>query len=432
MHKRHLLLGCCAAMGAGLFTGLGLRAAGPWANPCRGALPPDLAEHALLRGAFEGLDATRLVDTHAHLLGTGDSGSGCTVHASLHQWWQPREVIRRKGILNAACIDEDTVASVDRAYVERLQALAADFPAGARWWLFAFDRAHDDAGRPAPEWTTFHVPDAYAAAVAASGGARFAWVASIHPYRDDALPALDAALAAGAVAVKWLPSSMNIDLRDPRCRPFCERLARAGVPLVVHSGEEKAAPGAHREEFGNPLHVRALLAHGAPVIVAHCGSLGQAIDEDRHSKPSVPAFDLWARLMDEHAHEGRLFGDLSAVFQRNRTDEVWHALLRRTAWHGRLLHGSDHPLPGVMPLVSFKRFIRAGLLAEAHAAPLQRLREHNPLLADLVIKRTLSSGGAQLPPAVFEGRALNSLASLRDDAWPTKSPSRRPVPPLLA
>ncbi len=413
MKRRHLLLGCCAAMGAGLFTGLGLRAAGPFTNPCRGALTPELADHPLVRAALEGLDASRLIDTHAHLLGTGDGGSGCSVHPSLHQWWQPREVIRRKGILNAACVDEDAVASIDHAYVERLHTLAAAFPRGARWWLFAFDRAHDDAGRPAPDWSTFHVPDAYAARIAQASGGRFAWVASIHPYRDDALPALEAALAAGAVAVKWLPSSMNIDLRDPRCRPFCERLARAGVPLIVHSGEEKAVPGAHREELGNPLHVRAVLAHGAPVIVAHCGSLGHAIDEDQPSKPSVPAFGLFARLMDDRAFEGRLFGDLSAVFQRNRSDEVWHALLRRQAWHGRLLHGSDHPLPGVMPLVSFRRFIRAGLLDEAHAAPLQRLREHNPLLADLVIKRTLASGGARLPAAVFEGRALDTLASFR-------------------
>jgi mannonate dehydratase len=173
-------------------------------------------------------------------------------------------------------------------------------------------------------------------------------------------------------------------------------------------------PGAHREEFGNPLHVRALLAHGAPVIVAHCGSLGSAIDEDLPSKPMVPAFDLFARLMDERAYEGRLFGDLSAVFQRNRTDAVWQALLSRPAWHGRLLHGSDHPLPGVMPLVSFKRFVRAGLLDEAAAAPLQRLREHNPLLADLVIKRTLRHQGRGLAAAVFEGRALDTLASFKN------------------
>ena len=74
------------------------------------------------------------------------------------------------------------------------------------------------------------------------------------------------------------------------------------------------------------------------------------------------------------------------------------------------------PLPGVMPLVSFKRFIRAGLLDEAAAAPLQRLREHNPLLADLVIKRTLRHQGRGLAAAVFEGRALDTLASFKNTA----------------
>jgi mannonate dehydratase len=64
--------------------------------------------------------------------------------------------------------------------------------------------------------------------------------------------------------------------------------------------------------------------------------------------------------------------------------------------------------------VSFKRFIRAGLLDEAAAAPLQRLREHNPLLADLVIKRTLRHQGRGLAAAVFEGRALDTLASFKN------------------
>ena len=409
MRRRHLLMGCCAALGAGLFTGLGLRAAGPLANPCRGTLPPDLAQHARVLAALEGLDRTRLVDTHAHLLGTGDGGSGCSVHPSLHQWWQPTEVLRRKGILNAACVDEDAVASVDHAYVERLHALAADFPAGARWWLYAFDRAHDDAGRPVADWTTFHVPDAYAARIAAASGGRFEWVASVHPYRPDAIEALDWALAHGAVALKWLPSSMNIDLRDARCRPLCERLAAAGRPLVVHCGEEHAVPGARRDELVNPLHVRAVLAHGVAVIVAHGATLGHALDEDRPSRPAVPSFDLFARLMQERAHEGRLFGDLAAVFQRNRRPEVWRAVIEREEWHPRWVHGSDHPLPGVMPLVSLKRLARAGLLGEDAVPVLQRLREHNPLLADLVIKRTLRAGGTALPAAVFEARALDTL-----------------------
>jgi mannonate dehydratase len=405
MNRRHLLAGCCAALGAGLFTGLGLASVGPLRNPCRGALPPDLAGHDLVRAALEGLDGAKLLDTHAHLLGTGDSGSGCSIHPSLHQWWHPVEVLRRKGILNAACVDEAS-PSIDRAYVERLLALSQDFPAGARWWLFGFEQAHDDAGRPAPAHSTFHVPDAYAAQVAAAHAQRFQWVASIHPYRPDALARLDAAQAAGAVAVKWLPSAMNIDLRDRRCRPFYERLTRGGLPLIVHGGEEKAVPGASRGELGNPLHVRHALARGVTVVMAHCGSLGEAADEDRPSRTSRPAFELFARLMDERAHGGRLLGDVSAVFQRNRSDDVWRTVLEREDWHGRLLHGSDHPLPGVMSLFSPQRLVRAGLLDEADVPVLLRVREHNPLLFDLLLKRRLHVGSIRFPAAVFEAHAL--------------------------
>lgn len=407
MRRRHLMLGCCGALAAGLFTSLTAQAAGPMRNPCRGPWSASGAGQALVEQAFDGVDAARLVDTHAHLLGTGDAGSGCTIHPSMHQWWRPVEVLRRRAILDASCVAPDA-PSIDRAYVERLQVLAADFPAGARWWLFAFEQAHDDTGQPRQDWTTFHVPDAYAAQVAAASPQRFAWVASVHPYRPDALARLDAAIAAGAVAVKWLPSAMNIDPRDSRCRPFCERLAVAGLPLIVHCGEEKAAPGAGRDELVNPLLVRHLLAHGTRVIVAHCASLGRAADTDRSSAPWRPAFELFARLMDEPEWQGRLFADISAVFQRNRKPEVWQTLMRRQDWHHRLLHGSDHPLPGLMPLFSLPALHRAGVLGEGDIDPLSRIREHNPLLFDFVLKRRLRLGASRLPASLFEGLALSA------------------------
>lgn len=353
--RRHLLQGCCGALAVGLFTGLvggqPAQAAGTLRNPCLATEAAAGPGQAFVDEALAGIDATRLVDTHAHLLGNGDAGSGCTVHPSMHQWWRPTEVLRRRALLNASCVPADA-QSIDRAYVERLQTLAAGFPAGARWWLFAFDQACDEAGQPAPDWTTFHVPDAYAQQVAAALPSRFAWVASIHPYRPDALARLDAALAGGAVAVKWLPSAMNIDPRDPRCRPFCERLAHAGVPLIVHFGEENAVPGAGRDDLVNPLLARHLMAHGTRVVVAHCASLGKAEDTDLTSAPARSAFDLFTRLMAEREWEGRLFADISAVFQRNRKPVVWQTVLQRQDWHHRLLHGSDYPLPGLIPLFS--------------------------------------------------------------------------------
>lgn len=407
-HSRRAFLGCCAAAAAGLFSGLGLagpaHAAAPWATRCRPALPPSAGE--LLQRVWQGLVPAELWDMHCHLLGNGDSGSGCYLHASLTSGFDVVERARRRVILDAACVGPDE-ASIDEAYVQRLRALAEAFPAGARWLLFAFDEAYDAGGAVQRDHTTVHVPDRYAAAVAAAAPERFGWVASIHPYRADALATLGEARRRGALAVKWLPSSMNIDLREPRSLAFGEAAAALGLPLIVHCGEEKAVPGARREDLVNPLHTRALLERGVRVIVAHCASLGHAADLDRPSAPEVPAFDLFARLMDERAFEGRLFGDISAVFQRNREPAVWRALIERQhggRWAGRLLHGSDHPLPGLKWLTSLPRLRRAGLLAEADEAPLAELREHNPLLFDLALKRSLRLGAARLGDEVFATR----------------------------
>jgi uncharacterized protein len=401
LNRRHLL--CCgAAAVAGLFTSLQSHAALPGIdNPCRGQLPEALARHELVRAAFDGIDATALWDVHAHLLGTGDSGSGCSVHPSMSQWWRPIEVLRRQAILNAACVGSEA-ASIDRAYVERLLALTADFPAGARWLLFAFDNAHQDDGAKQPDGTTFHVPDRYAREVCSKHTERFGFVASIHPYAPDASLRLNRAIADGALAIKWLPSAMNIDPRDARCRPFYDRLAATRLPLIVHFGEEQAVPGAGRGEFGNPLLARVMLEAGVRVVMAHCASLGHALDSDKPSAPRIAAFDLFARLMDERAHDKLLLGDISAVQQINRKTDVVRTLIERDDWHGRLLHGSDYPLPGIPILTRPQRLADAALL-DAEAVPvLVQIREHNPLLFDFVLKRSLRVGMRTLPAAVFE------------------------------
>jgi uncharacterized protein len=394
LNRRHLL--CCGAA-AGLFTALASPARAGLLNPCRSGVPDAL--RPLVERTFDGLKPAQLWDVHTHLLGTGDSGSGCTVNAQLSQWWHPMEVLRKRFILNAACVPTDA-PSVDRAYVERLRALAEDFPPGARWMLFAFDHACDNAGQPHAAHTTFHVPNAYAARIAAEHAQRFAWVTSIHPYRPDALARLDNALAKGAVALKWLPSAMNIDLRDPRLRPFYDRLAATRLPVIVHCGEERAVPGAGRDDLGNPLLVRAALEQGVRVIIAHCASLGSALDLDLKRPRQASAFSLFARLMDED-WGGRLLGDISVTLQTNRQPEVARTLLTRQDWHPRLLHGSDYPLPGIPAAVRLPALVNAGLLDAADAPALQALREHNPLLFDLALKRVVRWRGMRLSPAVF-------------------------------
>jgi len=139
-------------------------------------------------------------------------------------------------------------------------------------------------------------------------------------------------------------------------------------------------------------------------VMAHCASLGHAADSDKRSAPRVPAFELFKRLMDERAHEQLLLGDVSAVLQINRRTELARTLIERDDWHGRLLHGSDYPLPGIPILTRPQRLADAGLLDAAAVPVLQSIREHNPLLFDFVLKRSVRVGGRGLSAAAFDTR----------------------------
>lgn len=400
--RRRTFLTALALGGAGL-TGLGGCRMGGLLNPCLEVrLPPGLTNHPLIQGAWRGIDPARVLDVHVHLAGTGDGGRGddgpwVSPHGKTLR--RPAQFAAKRAYMNAACADP---RDVDASYVARMAALMEAFPPGARALLLAFDWHHDAAGRPVREMSHFHLPNSYAAAVAANHPERFLWAASIHPHRPDAVDALEEAAAQGALAVKWLPQAMGIDPASHRCDAFYAAAARLGLPILCHAGEEKAVDGGD-QELGNPLRLRRALERGVRVIVAHCASVGKGIDGDRgENGPKVDNFDLFSRLMGENEWKGLLFGDISAVTLANRPESVLKRLVARKEWHGRLMNGSDYPLPGAIFLVWLWRLQRWGYLAAEEVSVLDRLRHHNPLLFDFVLKRSLRVKGEGFPPEVFE------------------------------
>ncbi|TSA15251.1 MAG: amidohydrolase, partial [Betaproteobacteria bacterium] len=247
----------------------------------------------------------------------------------------------------------------------------------------------------------------YAAQIARRYAAHFEWVASVHPYRRDSVAQLEAAVAEGARAVKWLPAAMGMDPASKLCDPFYAAMARLDLPLITHAGLERALKGPDVQELGNPLRLRRALDHGVRVVVAHCASMGQDRDIDRGANGgAIGSFELFARLMDEPRYVGRLYGDISAMTQTARAGAALSQIIQREDWHARLLNGSDYPLPGVFPLYSIDYLSELGYI-DASAVPLFRsLREYNPLLFDFVLKRSLRAGGKRLAAGVFETRAF--------------------------
>ncbi|MCL2590725.1 MAG: amidohydrolase [Betaproteobacteria bacterium] len=373
-------------------------------NPCFDPAGTALDQNPWLARIWQGLDPAQVWDCHVHLAGTGDSGHGLYVGQKLLSLWHPVLYSQRMFYMNAGCVSSEP-GTVDENYVHRLALLARSMPNGFKAMLFAFDWYHGDNGQPEPKASTFYVPDNYARQMAEENPDVFEWVASIHPYRDDAVDRLEAAAAQGARAVKWLPAAQNIDPALGRCDAFFAALARLRLPLVIHCGEEKAVQSTSLMPLGNPLRLRRALDAGVKVVVAHCASHGE--DED-FDKPGTrkKSFDLFTRLMERSEWKENLFGDISATVLRNHEPEALKTLLTREDWHGRLFNGSDYPLPGILPLISLSRLVHHGLLPEESVADLEALRQANALHFDLALKRSLVWQGKSFPARTFETRAF--------------------------
>lgn len=377
---------------------------GLWHDCGPATLPPSLAQHALMARVWQGIDPAQLWDCHVHLLGSSSGGSGAWLNPRMDSLLHPIEALQKSFYLNAACVSGQ---NLDSAYVQRLLALHAAFPKGAKLMLLAFDWHYDEQGQRIKKLSPFYTPDEYAQSVTRAHPDQLEWIASVHPYREDAVHALEAAARGGARAVKWLPSVQGMDPADARCDRFYEALVRLKLPLLTHTGHELAVQGGQRQDYGNPLRLRRALDHGVRVIVAHCASLGDGIDLDRGPDgPPLGNLEMFGRLMDEPRYAKLLYGDLAAVGQQLRAGNKLRTLITRHDWHARLVYGSDYPLPGVLPIFSPRTLAADGFLQDGEAVFLNELRRYNPLLFDFALKRLLAVKGRGFDTAVFTSRRV--------------------------
>jgi predicted TIM-barrel fold metal-dependent hydrolase len=221
------------------------------------------------------------------------------------------------------------------AYRERLLAAARDSRRLDGVVVLALDRPYSEAGLPLPA-------DLYVSNADAAGfcriGPKLRLGASVHPYRPDALEALDEAAALGAVLIKWLGNAQGIDPASPLCRPFYARLRELGLPLLSHTGHEHVLPAARHglwQGLGDVRRLEPALASGVTVIAAHAGAGG-----------SARTADILA-LAERHP---RLFLDCSALCTPSRFWQM-RALLRHPALRERWVYGSDYPVPVFWPLL---------------------------------------------------------------------------------
>lgn len=347
-----------------------------------------------------------LLDVHMHLGGTGE-GSDCWVNPHMQSLAHPKSWVRMRIYSSAAGVEVS--GGADRDWSDGVERLARGLPLASRHLFLAFDHRYRKDGTRDLERSEFYVPNDWARDEAARQGARFGWTASVHPYRADAVEELERCVANGARMVKWIPAALGIDPLDQACAPFYAAAARLGIPLLIHVGDEKAVEAAEDRELGNPLRLRGPLDAGVMVVAAHCGSLGLSKDLEAEEEAQVTSFGLFMRLMDEPEYAGLLFGEISAITQVNRFGGVLGELLRRPDLHGRLVNGSDWPLPNVNVLYRIGPLRAAGLLDEADVQPLREVYDFNPLLFDLALKLAVRDEAS--------GRGFAASVFLEQDRW---------------
>ena len=355
----------------------------------------------LVKRAFDDIDPAKLVDYHTHVAGIGVGTNGTFVNPRMLTWRHPVHKLRFKTYLSAGAVRD--VERADQQIIERLARLVGSIEGHGKHRLLAFDKNYHRDGRVNLAKTEFYVPNDYVFDIAEEHPDLFEPVISINPYRPHALKELERCAELGARQLKWLPNAMGIDPSDELCDPFYQKMKQLNLVLLSHGGEEKAVETKEDQRLGNPLLIRRALEHGVKVIVAHCAGLGDNEDLDNRDRKRVSNFDLFLRLMSEKRWEGLLFADISAMTQYNRSGQPLTTILKREDLHERLVNGSDYPLPAINILIRTSALQKQGYITKGERASLNEIYDYNPLLFDLVLKRTLKLPGTErgLPASIF-------------------------------
>jgi len=303
------------------------------------------------------------IDMHVHVVGNGTGGTGC--------WYRPRGwtrlgepfMLRGFGLPRSALSQ-----NLDTLYAEKLHHYVAASSLDAAV-ILAQDEPYDATGRKLDGVGSFYVPNDYVLGLSRRH-AEFLPAISIHPARADALEELERCLVAGAVLFKCLPNCQNIDWSDRRYTRFLERMAEANLPLLAHTGSEHTLPVV-APELADPRVLVRPLEMGVTCIAAHCGT---ASGFDR---------DYSGVFMDLLRRYPLLYGDNSAF--NIPTRRLRSALLDRLLapeFAGRILHGSDAPVP----VFGHESYLRGNISRRAFC---QARRETNPIERDYRLKRAI-------------------------------------------
>lgn len=369
---------------------------------------------ALVARAYEDLDGP-VLDHRVHLLSLGqvkgdDYDNRSFVHARFLRGWDPRA--RLYGEVFRDTVGVYDLDRADTEYVARLVRLARALPGEHRIRLAALDQRYDGDGRPRPEKTPYYVDNDYVFDIARRYPDLFSPAVSIHPFRRDAVEAIDGWARRGVRAVYWWPAVQGFDPGDERLDPYYRALAEHGLTLLARTGGNAGLTD-RAAAYGDPWRYRRALEQGVRVVLSGAGG-GERYPDPTADKavagaaPRVTGVAIFLRLLRESGEQARLYADLGGLARGEQVPEALAELLQHPDAFGHLVYASDYPLPALSAAGDIRALAGEGFVTDEQAAALAEIYDVNPLLFDFVAMRLLRLPHTDLglPDAVFTRDAL--------------------------
>ena len=240
------------------------------------------------------------------------------------RWLAARMIVRASGLPVSVL-----KSGLDEVYADSLVQRVRESSLDAVV-LLAMDLPRADDGRSLESKATFYVPNERVMELGAKHP-EIIPACSIHPARPDAMEELEKCIAGGAKVMKLLPNCHNANCSDPAYGPFWERMAKAGMVFLSHTGGEYTVPVLNKK-YADPRVLRLPAEKGVVTIAAHAAGRSGLFDPDYTGK--------LVKMFDEFPD---LYADNSALCTLNR----WRTLkkLFSDKVMARVLHGSDFPVP---------------------------------------------------------------------------------------
>jgi predicted TIM-barrel fold metal-dependent hydrolase len=267
------------------------------------------------------------IDVHLNLAGAGTQNSGCWLSANFKSRYTFQLLKVLYGISNRqidSTIDNDWADMIE--HLVTISQVDYGVVLGFDW---IYDRSSREIDRSktqmmVPDSWVFHVCSTRKGLLPGPG---------VHPHRIDAIEALNDVIRRGAVLIKWLPPAQNIDVASPDLEEFYEVVAKAGLPLLIHTGGERTFKSFDKT-LGDVRKLRYPLTKGVKIIAAHTATKITASSDPDQIQELIQLLEEFPNLWVDNSgicNPGRFL---------NLPKIAANPLIR-----SRTLYGSDWPIP---------------------------------------------------------------------------------------